>query len=94
MRSIRYLNVVLTVIALLLTLHLWTLWTSPASGRSPSDLISEPAAHAQSGIPNAAAQRVEMIKELKKVSKNMEELTGLFLSGKARVRVEGGGNVD
>jgi len=94
MRSIRYLNAVLTVIALLLTLHLWTLWTSPTSGRSPSDLVPEPAAHAQAGIPNAAAQRVEMIKELKNVSKKLEELKGLFLSGKARVRVEGAAKVD
>ena len=82
MKSLRYLNVVLTVIALLLTLNLWTLWTT-----SPSTLMQPPAAQAQ-GVSNAGAQRNQMIALLKQQVQRTEELTGLFKSGKARVRVD------
>ena len=57
MRSIRYLNTVLTVIAMLLTLQLWTLWTSPPA----QTLSAAQMAHARgrpAGFPNAAAQRM------------------------------------
>lgn len=82
MRSLKYLNSILTVLAVLLSLQLYTTWMSPAA---PS-LASE--AHAQEGIPNAGAQRKEMIDQLKRVSQQVEELNGQFKSGTARVRVE------
>jgi hypothetical protein len=85
MRSIRYLNVILTVIAVLLTLQLWTSWTG---GPAPQ---FDNTAHAQAGgIPNAGAQRLEMINLLKKLNQNVESQTQLMRSGKVRVRVESG----
>ncbi len=82
MRSLRYLNTILTVLAVLLSLQLYTAWMAPDA---PS--VATPA-HAQDGIPNAGAQRKEMIDVLKRVSQQVEELNGQFKSGRARVQVE------
>ncbi len=89
MRSLRYLNTVLTVIAVLLTLQLWTTWsalpdTSVAQARSRVST-----SHA-TGTFNSAAQRAETVKLLRQISKQNAALVDLFRSGKARVRVEGG----
>lgn len=93
----RYLNGVLTIIAVLLTLQLWTSWTGgPAAGNSGEFAGGMPdfasVAHAQEdakGIPNAGAQRREIVELLKKLTIQTEALTGLFRSGQARVKVEG-----
>ena len=86
MRSgIRYLNGVLTVLAILLSLQLWTQWTAAPNGK-PITLASE--AHAAGGIPNAGAQRQQMVDLLKKVVQQNDKLIGMFNSGQARVKVE------
>lgn len=82
MRSIRYLNSILTVLAVLLTLQLWTSWTS--SG--PAVDGAAPALAA--GIPNAGAQRKQMVDLLKRVVQQNEQMIEMFQSGQARVRVE------
>jgi peptidoglycan hydrolase CwlO-like protein len=82
MRSLKYLNSILTVLAVLLTLQLYTAWMSP---QAPS-MATE--AHAQDGIPNAGAQRKEMIDQLKRLSQQVEELNSQFKTGRARVMVE------
>lgn len=89
MRSLRYLNSVLTIIAVLLTLQLWTLWT--ATPAAPS-LDAASTARAE-GIPDSGAQRKEIIAGLKEVNGSIRGLTGLFQSGQARVRVEEPGEV-
>lgn len=82
MRSLRYLNTMLTLIAVLLTLHLWTLWTTgPASDR----LVEE--AHAQ-GIVDAGAQRKMIVDELKLLNQKTDQLLNLFKTGGARIKVE------
>jgi hypothetical protein len=88
MPSLRYLNVTLTVIAVLLGLHLWTLWTAPVVGGAPLSAQAVAQAEAAGGIPNAAAQRKQMIELLKRLTQKTEELTGMLKSGQARVRVE------
>ena len=80
MRSLRYLNGILTVLAVLLGLQLWTSWTT-----SPSVDMATPA-YAQ-GIPDAGAQRAQIIDQLKLLNSNTAELKGLLLSGKAQVKV-------
>ncbi len=86
MRSLRYLNTVLTVIAVLLTVNVWTLWTLTPGG----DAIS-PATEAQAaGIANAAQQRYDMITVLKKINADTGELKSMLKSGSARVRLEAG----
>ena len=87
MKGLRYLNTMLTILAVLLTLQLWTTWNM-----APADMATE--AHAQ-GIPDAGAQRKQMIDELKLVNKKVEELKGLLTSGKVRVTVlNAGGEED
>lgn len=85
MRSLRYCNVVLTVIAVLLTLNLWTAWTTTPGGSLMS--VADDA-HAQ-GIPNAGAQRKAIVDELKKVNTELKSLGSTLKSGTVRVKVEG-----
>ena len=90
MRSIRYLNTILTVLALLLSLQLWTTW---AGGPAPAMVLDAQAARRSSrtaadGIPNAGSQRKQMIDLLKKQTQKTEELVNLLKSGKVRVKVE------
>ena len=93
MRSLRYLNTVLTVIAVLLTMQLWTTWSAgsaswPGASVAQARTRSQAASRA-SGIPNSGEQRAETVRQLKKLNQNTETLIGLFRNGKARVRVEG-----
>ncbi len=81
MSSLRYLNIVLTALTILLALQLWTTWSV-----SSVDPIATPA-FAQ-GIPDAGAQRLQMVDELKLVNRKVEELKDLLASGKVRVTVE------
>jgi hypothetical protein len=80
MRSLRYLNCMLTVLAVLLTLQLWTTWSA-----SPVTLSQE--AHAQ-GIPNAGAQRKEMIDTLNNIQRELTATNELLRSGQMRVTID------
>jgi hypothetical protein len=82
----RYLNTILTILALLLALQLWTTWTGTAS--PPLSLVAQ--AQAQDGIPNAGAQRKQMIDLLKEQNVKIEKLSQLLESGRVRVRLEAG----
>ncbi|MEX2216449.1 MAG: hypothetical protein WD768_20220 [Phycisphaeraceae bacterium] len=84
MKSLRYLNSVLTVIAVLLSLNLWTIWTM-----SPVAPSVATRAHAQEGLPNAGAQRGQMIDLLRQQVKSTDEMASLLKSGKVKVIVEG-----
>jgi len=74
-----YTRVCLTVIAALLTVMIVGLWAEQAP------LAGE--VRAKDGIPNAGAQRQVMIKALQANTAKLEELVGLFESGKAKVQV-------
>lgn len=86
MASLRYLNTVLTVLAVLLGLQLWTTWQGETAG-GVTDIAST--AHA-AGIPNAGAQRQQIVDLLKKQAQQLDKLAALFETGRARVRLEGG----
>lgn len=101
MRSLGYLNTVLTLIALLLTLHLWTLWTASPAIPAPADAGAQqirstggsvtPTGPNSGGLPDAASQRREMVDQLRLANQKLEkidQLIELFRDGKARVRVE------
>jgi len=96
MRSLRYLNTILTVLTVLLAMQLWTSWIAPSSGAAErggaASLLSPVQAQVSdgSGIPNAGAQRKEMIDLLKRQSQQTDQLIALLKSGEVRVRVEGG----
>ena len=84
MQSMRYLNGVLTILVVLLTLNLWTLWTTTPAGEVMS--MAQPA-EAQ-GIANAAAQRKEMIEQLTQINSKMTDLNAILTSQSVRVIVE------
>ncbi len=77
MKSIRYLNIILTVLAGLLTAQLYTTWT-----QSPS-LLSQ----ADAAIPDAGAQRDQIISQLKLLNTKQDQLHQLFKTGQAKVRL-------
>jgi len=86
MKSLRYLNTILTVIAVLLTLNLWTQWAG-----SPVNLpTGGGTAHAATdeGLQNPANQRNEMITQLRKQVAATENLTALLKSGNVKVKVD------
>lgn len=76
MSSLKYLNTVLTVLAVLLGLQLWTSWTADTPASNP--------AWAQ-GIPDEGAQRKQMIDELKLLNVRTAQVHKLLASGKLRV---------
>jgi len=81
MNSLRYLNGILTVLALVGALQLWTAWhTTP-------QLDTATTAHAQ-GIPDGGGQRAQIIDQLKLLNHKTEELKGLLLSGQVTVKVD------
>jgi hypothetical protein len=86
MKSLRYLNTVLTLIAVLLTVNVWTLWTVTPGGDSLSVATQ---ARAQ-GLTNPGQQREQMINELKKINANTGDLKAMLKGGSARVRLEAG----
>jgi hypothetical protein len=90
MKSLRYLNTMLTVIAVLLTVNIWTLWSVTPGG----DALSVATEARANGIANAGAQRKQIIDAIKQVQAETGELKAMFKSGSARVRLEAGSQPD
>ena len=89
MRSLRYLNTILTLLTVLLAMQLWTTWMTPSASGNAAGLASPALAQAAGGgIPDAGAQRKEMIDLLKRHIQQTDELIGLLKSGQVRVKVE------
>ncbi len=78
MSSIKYLNTILTALAVLLALQLWTSWNSGAELASP--------AYGQ-GIPDGGAQRQQIVDQLKLLNKRTDEVKAILTSGKMRVLI-------
>jgi hypothetical protein len=86
MKSLRYLNTVLTLIAVLLTANLWTQWNTTPGG----DTLSVATQAKAVGLTNAAQQRKDMIELLKKINADTTGLKSMLSNGSARVRLEAG----
>lgn len=79
MKHLRYLNAVLTVIAVLLTLNLYAVWTvGPATMPSYANASAKP-------FPQPEQQAVD---QLKLVNKNLESLERTLTSETITVKVE------
>jgi hypothetical protein len=87
MRQGTYLNVILTVNAVLLSAVLWThmagtsLFTTQAQAQSPG------APNPGVGIPNSADQRNRMIESLRDIQGSMDSMRKFLESGKVKVEV-------
>lgn len=92
MPSLRYLNSVLTIIAVLLTLNVYALWTAAPAGSALAP--AETYAAENQGIPNAGQQRLEMINQLKQANAELSVLHRTLTSGQVRVQVEGNESSD
>lgn len=82
MRSLRYLNSVLTVLAVLLALQLWTSFTTS------SVPIAAPNSASAQGIANGGEQRKHIIEQLVKLNQQTAALTQLLSSGQMKVQVD------
>jgi hypothetical protein len=76
MRDNKYLNVILTINAVLLAAVLWLQFSGP-----------QRAAAQTSGLPDAGAQRRQMIDSLGRIERSMAETRSLLEKGKVRVEV-------
>lgn len=85
MKSLRYLNTILTVIAVLLTVNVWTLWNVTPGGNAMSVATEAQAA----GIANAGQQRKEIVDAIKSLNANTTELKAMLANGSVRVKIEG-----
>lgn len=83
MGSLKYLNGVLTIIAVLLTLNLWTTWSTTPAGKSLS--IASPAQ--AMGFANPDAQRQQMIGLLKKLNVQLADVKKTLTNGSIHVQV-------
>jgi hypothetical protein len=84
MTNIKYLNAVLTAVAVLLTLNLWVGLNS-----SPGDSLSLESQAVAQGRVDAGQQRAEMIKELKSLKSTVESMSTKLSDGSVTVKVEG-----
>ncbi len=85
MLRLRYLNSVLTVIAVLLTINLYTLWTVTPGGAA---LSPSPSMAAEGGVVDARVQRKDMIDQLKQLNSELSAMHRTLSSGNVRVQVE------
>jgi hypothetical protein len=85
-----YTRVCLTVIAALLTVLIAGLWAQGVPAARDAAAASAPPP-APAGIPDAGGQRDRMVRELERVTAKLDQLIGLFESGKAKVQVSSDG---
>lgn len=84
MTNTKYLNAVLTVIAVLLALNLWV-GVNPA----PSEQIGMESQAIAQGRVDAGQQRAEMVKELKGLKSTVESMSKKLSDGSITVKIEG-----
>lgn len=89
MINTKYLNTVLTAIALLLALNLWV-----GVNASPGERASLETQAVAQGSVTSGQQRAEMIKELKGIKSTVESLSEKLTSGSITVKVEGDAGKD
>lgn len=87
MRQGKYLNVILTVNAALLSALVW-MQLAGGHGLSSSAMAQNPP---DGGIPNAAAQRQRLIEETQGMRASVDAMRRLLEGGKVKVAV---GNID
>jgi hypothetical protein len=88
MKTLRYLNTVLTLIALLLTLNLYVQLTATPAGAA---ITAGTAAHANDrprGVGSTAAREAAQLDELREINATLTVLTAKLGDGSVRVKVD------
>lgn len=93
MRKDTYLNIILTVNAILLATMLWVQVADQPLLAENASAQRRTKPSNQFVFPNDAAQRQKLIEEMKKMSKSMEATRKLIESGKLRVEVTNLGEI-
>ncbi len=89
MKTLRYLNSVLTVIAVLLTLNLYVQLTAPVGPTAVSFATpAHAAAKDKRGVGSQAARQGEMINAIKQLAKTTETIKATLSGAPLRVQVE------
>lgn len=85
-----YTRFCLTAIVALLTVLIIGLWaTGPASLTGARIAAADPPAGARQILPNAGAQRQQMLQAIQAGNQKLQRIADLLASGKVRVMVEG-----
>lgn len=84
MRQGRYLNIILTINAFLLSA---LIWTQLADGPAMVERAEAQTPRQGEGIPNAADQRLRMIESLREINRRMDRIERRLETGELRVRV-------
>ncbi|MEM9348588.1 MAG: hypothetical protein AAGB26_18625 [Planctomycetota bacterium] len=89
MSNEKYLNAVLTTIAILLALNLWV-----GMNYMPGQSLNPESQAIAQGRVDAGQQRSEMIKELKGLKSTVESMSKKLSDGSIKVKVEGDADND
>lgn len=86
MKTLRYLNTVLTVIAILLTLNVYVQLTGTSAGAAVSTVQEVHAADKPTrGVGSSAQAQLDQLKE---INANLSRLSGKLADGSMRVKVD------
>jgi len=88
MKPMTYLNGILTVLAVLLTLNLWTQWTAGDGAGLIPGVADQAQARDVPAPASGSVQRQKMIELLQDVKGDTATMNRLLSSGKMRVLVE------
>lgn len=91
MRNGTYLNVILTVNAVLLAALVWVQVTGPAA---PQPATAVAGTTMVQGIPNAGAQRERMVRAIQSLEESVNGVSKTLAGGKLAVRVENLDEID
>lgn len=86
MGSIRYTNMILTVLAVLLAAQLWTTWSTSSAPMAQSAQAGAP--NGPTNLPDPGADRKDMIDLMKKQVQKSDDILTFLKSGQMRVRLE------
>ena len=88
MKQLRYMNSVLTVIAVLLTLNLYAQLTGTPAGGVVSTAQQAHAADRAQGVGSQAARQQEMVDQLRSLNETVSTLSTTLTDGSVRVSVD------
>ncbi|MEM8737221.1 MAG: hypothetical protein AAGG38_01920 [Planctomycetota bacterium] len=88
MKSLRYLNSVLTVLAILLTLNVYLQLAGTSAGAAVSTVNVAHAKDRPKGVGSTAAREQAQLEELRNISRTMTQLNTALTNGSIRVKVD------
>ncbi|MEM7626841.1 MAG: hypothetical protein AAF333_14700 [Planctomycetota bacterium] len=88
MKTLRYLNTVLTVIAVLLTLNVYLQLTASPAGAAVSSATEARAADKPKGVGSTAAREQAQLETLRDINNNLVALGAKLTDGSVRVKVD------